>query len=224
MPFTLTPLPFRKDTLEPLMSAETIEYHYEKHHRGYVKKLNELISHTEFQTMSLEEIVKSATGPILNNASQAWNHSFFWNCMRPKSSEGPSKEVIQEFEKSFGSLAEFQADFTAKGLGLFGSGWIWLARDKSGALSLEALGNAGNPLTSDKQPILALDVWEHAYYLDHRNDRSQFVKTWWDLVNWDFVGKRMAETTPPGKSTKHVSRSAVIPLIGFEISKAQLEP
>jgi len=208
MSFKLTPLPFPKDALEPLMSVETIEYHYEKHHRGYVNKLNELIRNTEFQTMGLEEIVKSATGTIFNNASQAWNHSFFWKCLRPKSSDGPSKELVQVLEKSFGSQDQFQAEFNAKAEALFGSGWVWLARHKSGVLSIEALGNAGNPLTSDMQPILALDIWEHAYYLDHRNSRSEFVKAWWDLVNWDFVANRMMETTPLGKKSKHVSHTA----------------
>jgi len=184
---TLPPLPYAKDALEPHISRETIEYHYGKHHQTYVDNLNKLIPGTEFENMSLEQIVLKAQGPIFNNAAQVWNHTFYWHCLKPGGGGQPTGELAAAIDKQFGSFANFKQQFTQAAVGLFGSGWAWLVKKKDGSLAIVQTGNAGNPLTSGDTPLLTCDVWEHAYYVDYRNARAKYVEAFWNVVNWDFV-------------------------------------
>jgi Fe-Mn family superoxide dismutase len=191
--FTLPKLPWPEDALAPLISKETISYHYGKHHAAYVKNLNMLVKGTPYQNMTLEEIVKKApAGPIFNNAAQDWNHTFYWNCLAPPAGGEPGGALMEAIEKSFGSFAKFKAKFTETAVKLFGSGWAWLVRDADGSLAIVGLSNAGNPLTKGKAPLLTCDVWEHAYYLDYQNRRPDYVAAFWKLVDWKAVEKRMA--------------------------------
>ena len=191
MPLELTQLPYELDALEPLMSKETLEYHYGKHHQSYVTKLNGLIPSSGFENSSLEEIIKnSSSNPaIYNNAAQIWNHDFFWKCLTPKGSSIP-QNVSDALTRFFESPEKFQEQFTATATGLFGSGWVWLAKTDS-KLEIQALSNAGNPLTHGHKPILVCDVWEHAYYIDHRNSRPNFLKNFFELINWNFVSEQL---------------------------------
>jgi superoxide dismutase, Fe-Mn family len=189
MEHKLPELPFAKDALVPHISAETLEYHYGKHHKAYVDNLNKLIPGTEFENSFLEEIVKKASGGIFNNAAQVWNHTFYWNCLSPKGGGEPSGAVASAITKSFGSFAQFKEKFTNAAVTLFGSGWAWLVKNPDGSLAIEATSNAGNPLKDGKKPLLTCDVWEHAYYIDYRNARSKYVEAFWNLVNWDFTNK-----------------------------------
>jgi superoxide dismutase, Fe-Mn family len=189
MEHKLPELPFAKDALVPHISAETLEYHYGKHHKAYVDNLNKLIPGTEFENSFLEEIVKKASGGIFNNAAQVWNHTFYWNCLSPKGGGEPSGAVASAITKSFGSFAQFKEKFTNAAVTLFGSGWAWLVKNPDGSLAIEATSNAGNPLKDGKKPLLTCDVWEHAYYIDYRNARSKYVEAFWNLVNWDFANK-----------------------------------
>lgn len=193
MTFKLTPLPFPKDALEPFISAKTIDFHYEKHHRGYVEKLNKLIKGTEHEEQSLEEIIQTAAGKVFNNAAQVWNHNFFWNCLKPGASSAPTGTLLKLINLHFGSLDEFEKQFSKKAEGLFGSGWVWLACDVEGKLSIEALSNAGTPICDQKQPLLTLDVWEHAYYLDYQNERAKFIEGFWNHINWAFAERNIQE-------------------------------
>ncbi|MEE8341663.1 MAG: Fe-Mn family superoxide dismutase [Candidatus Neomarinimicrobiota bacterium] len=189
MKHKLPELPYALDALEPHISKETLEFHYGKHHNAYVTNLNNLITGTEFEDMSLEDIIKKAsTGGIFNNAAQVWNHSFYWNCLSPNGGDKPVGVVIEEIEKSFGSFAEFKEQFTKSAVTNFGSGWTWLVQNGGGSLEIVNTSNAGNPMTKGKTPILTCDVWEHAYYVDYRNARQQYIVAFWNLVNWDFVG------------------------------------
>ena len=192
MQHELPPLPYAKDALEPHISRETMEFHHDKHHKTYVDKLNELVRGTEFENMSLEEIVRRAQGKIFNNAAQAWNHTFFWNCMTPRSERSPTGALKERIDVSFGSYEEFRKKFSAAAADLFGSGWAWLVRAADGSLSIEALGNADTPIASGGRPLLTLDVWEHAYYIDYRNKRPDFISAFWNVVNWDFAAKNYA--------------------------------
>ena len=192
MAFTLPELPWSNDALAPLISPETIEYHYGKHHAGYVTKLNNGIEGTEFAGKNLEEIVKTAQGGVFNNAAQVWNHTFYWNCMAPKAGGEPKGEIKDEIEKNFGSFDAFKDQFTKESLARFGSGWGWLVKKSDGSLAVESTLNAGNPLTEGKTPLLTCDVWEHAYYIDYRNARPKYLEAFWDLVNWDFVSKNLS--------------------------------
>jgi Fe-Mn family superoxide dismutase len=189
MKHELPPLPYAKDALEPHMSKETLEFHYGKHHQTYVTTLNTLIAGTEFETLSLEEIIKKASGPVFNNAAQIWNHSFFWNCLSPHGGGQPKagSALAQAIDQRWGSYSAFQEAFTKAALTLFGSGWAWLVKRPDGSLDLVQGGNAQTPLTGETTPILTLDVWEHAYYIDYRNARAKFVEAFWKLVNWDFA-------------------------------------
>lgn len=187
MPFHLPDLPFPKDSLKPYMSEETLEYHHGKHHQAYVNNLNNLIAGTEFENMSLEEIIIKSSGPIFNNASQTWNHTFFWNCLSPNGGGVPKGELLKEIEKNFGSFEEFKKQFSNAAVSLFGSGWVWLVNKAKGNLEIIQTSNAGNPLTLGLKPLLIIDVWEHAYYIDYRNARPKFVEAFWEIVNWDFV-------------------------------------
>ena len=190
MTFQLPELPYPLNGLEPHISKETLEYHYGKHHRAYVNKLNELVPNTEFANMSLEDIIcKAPAGPIFNNAAQVWNHTFYWHCMKPQGGGKPSGKLAEAIDKAFGSCDKFQQQLTEAGLTQFGSGWAWLVKTSDGKLEVVKTSNAGNPLTDKKTPLLTCDVWEHAYYIDTRNDRGKYINNFWQLVNWDFVAK-----------------------------------
>jgi superoxide dismutase, Fe-Mn family len=190
MTFELPDLPYAKDALEPHISAETLDFHYGKHHAAYVTNLNNLVPGTEFENKSLEEIVKSApAGGLFNNAAQVWNHTFYWNGMSPTGGGEPTGAVADAINAAFGSFAEFKEKFAASAVGNFGSGWTWLVKNAAGGVEILNTGNAGSALTSDVTPLLVVDVWEHAYYVDTRNARPQYVGNWWNLVNWDFVAK-----------------------------------
>lgn len=188
MEHRLPELPYAKDALAPYISAETLEYHYGKHHKTYVDNLNKLIPGTEFESLSLEIIIKKASGGIFNNAAQIWNHAFYWNCLSPDEGGGePSEDLANSLTQNFGSFDEFKIKFTNTAITLFGSGWAWLAQNTDGSLVIEGASNAGNPLRDSKTPILTCDVWEHAYYIDYRNARAKYVEAFWKLVNWKFA-------------------------------------
>lgn len=187
MEHQLPPLPYAKDALAPVISAETIDYHYGKHHQAYVTNLNNLIKGTEFENATLEEIVTKSTGGIFNNAAQVWNHTFYWNGFKPNGGGAPKGELASEIDRAFGSFEEFKKQFSQKAITTFGSGWAWLVKNKDGSLSLESTSNAATPLTSGQTPLLTIDVWEHAYYVDYRNARAKYVEEFWSIVNWDFV-------------------------------------
>ncbi len=187
MEHQLPPLPYAKDALAPVISAETIEYHYGKHHQTYVTNLNNLIKGTEFENATLEEIVMKSTGGIFNNAAQVWNHTFYWNGFKPNGGGALKGELAAAIDKAFGSFEEFKKQFSQKAITTFGSGWAWLVKNKDGSLTLESTSNAGCPLTSGQTPLLTIDVWEHAYYVDYRNARAKYVEEFWSIVNWDFV-------------------------------------
>jgi superoxide dismutase, Fe-Mn family len=191
MEHTLPKLPYANDALAPKISAETIEYHYGRHHKTYVDNLNRLVAGTQFGEMSLEDIVKSASGGIFNNAAQIWNHTFYWNCLAPQGGGEPTGALAAAITKSFGSFAAFKEQFTAAAVGLFGSGWCWLVKNPDGSLAIEAMSNAGTPLKDGKTALLTCDVWEHAYYIDYRNARPKYLEAFWGLVNWDFVAKKL---------------------------------
>ena len=190
MTFTLPQLPFDKKALEPHISAETLDYHYGKHHQAYVDNLNKLIVGTEFANSKLEDIIKKAKGGIFNNAAQVWNHTFYWNCLSPKS-KGPSVALVVLLDKYFGSLDNFKEIFTKAAVSHFGSGWAWLVQNKEGILEVISTGNADNPMISEKTPLLTCDVWEHAYYIDYRNARAKYVEAFWKIVNWEFVEQNL---------------------------------
>lgn len=191
MTFTLPKLPYALDALAPAISKETLEYHYGKHHLAYVNNLNKLIPGTEFETMSLEEIIKKSSGGIFNNAAQVWNHTFYWHCLSPKGGKEPSGKLADAINKAFGSFAAFQEQFTQVAIATFGSGWAWLVQDKDGSLKITSTSNAGTPMTSDQQALMTCDVWEHAYYIDYRNLRPDYLKAFWSLVDWEFVASNM---------------------------------
>jgi Fe-Mn family superoxide dismutase len=193
MEHQLPSLPFGKDALSPHISAETIDFHYGKHHKTYVDNLNKLIPGTEFADMTLENIILKASGGIYNNAAQVWNHTFYWNCLSPSGGGEPSGDLEKAIVKNFGSVAQFKEKFTAAAVSLFGSGWAWLVKNNDGSLAIETAGNAGNPLKDNKQPLLTCDVWEHAYYIDYRNARAKYVETFWKIVNWSFAAQNFAK-------------------------------
>jgi Fe-Mn family superoxide dismutase len=189
---TLPELPYSKDALEPHISAETLEYHYGKHHASYVNKLNKLITDTEFETASLEEIICKATDDLFNNAAQVWNHSFYWNCLSPKGGGEPDTTLAEAIDAAFGSFATFKEQFSKAAGSNFGSGWTWLVTNANGALEIINTSNAGNPMTDGLHPLLTCDVWEHAYYIDYRNARPEYIEAFWNLVNWEFVARGFA--------------------------------
>ncbi|MDX1344995.1 MAG: Fe-Mn family superoxide dismutase [Sedimenticolaceae bacterium] len=191
MEHTLPDLPYEKNALEPHISAETLEFHHDKHHATYVTNLNNLIKGTEFEDKSLEEIVASApAGGIFNNAAQVWNHTFYFNCMAPNAGGEPTGALADAISAKFGSFADFKQAFTTSAATNFGSGWTWLVM-KDGELEIVNTSNAGCPLTDGMKPLLTVDVWEHAYYIDKRNARPAYLESWWNLVNWDFVASQM---------------------------------
>ncbi|MFZ9035105.1 MAG: superoxide dismutase [Francisellaceae bacterium] len=188
--FELPALPYAKSALEPYISAETLEYHYGKHHQAYVTNLNNLIPGSGFEGKSLEEIIKTSTGGIFNNAAQIWNHTFYWHCLSPNGGR-PEGELLAAIEKSFGSFEAFKQAFSKTAVTTFGSGWAWLVKARSGELKLVSTSNAQTPLTdSDVVPLLTCDVWEHAYYIDYRNARPKYVEEFWNIVNWKFVSEQ----------------------------------
>lgn len=193
MTFELPKLPYAKNALEPYISAETLEYHYGKHHAAYVNKLNSLVAGTEFEGKSLEALIKKATGGIFNNAAQVWNHTFYWNCMQKDGGGDPEGDLGKAIEKTFGSIEKFKEKFTESAMNRFGSGWAWLVKNAQGELEIVSTSNADNPMTDGKSPILTCDVWEHAYYIDTRNDRNKYVSNFWQLVNWDFVADNFGQ-------------------------------
>lgn len=190
MKHQLPDLPWPKDGLKPHISQETIEYHYGKHHQAYVDKLNGLIEGTEFADMPLEEIVKKSSGGIFNNGAQVFNHTFYWSCMKPDGGGEPTGDLAEAINKSFGSFDDFKKKMTTEATGLFGSGWCWLVKKADGALDIVPMANAGNPLTEGLTPLLTIDVWEHAYYIDKRNARPKYLEDFWNVVNWDFVAEQ----------------------------------
>ena len=186
----LPPLPYANNALEPHMSRETLDYHYGKHHKAYVDKVNSLIAGTEFEDASLEELVAESTGYIFNNAAQVWNHTFFWNCLSPRS-ESPGGELSRALA-SLGGFESFQKQFEKAASGLFGSGWAWLVKDRKGALKIVTTANANTPVRDGQIALLTCDMWEHAYYIDRRNDRAAYLQNFWPLVNWEFVAANLA--------------------------------
>lgn len=193
MTHSLPALPYEMEALAPHMSRETLEYHYGKHLKAYIDNLNNLIVDTPFAEMPLEEICVKAEGPIFNNGAQAWNHIFFFNSLTPTSQGAPTGALAAAIDRDFGSLEAFKEQFGKAATSLFGSGWVWLCSDKDGKLSIVAEPNAGNPLKKGLTPLLCIDVWEHAYYIDYRNSRPEFIKNFWELVNWEVVEQRYTE-------------------------------
>lgn len=193
MAHTLPDLPYAKDALEPHISAETLDYHHGKHHQAYVTNLNNLIEGTEFADKSLEDIITSApAGGIFNNGAQVWNHTFYFNCMAPNAGGEPNGAIADAINSTFGSFADFKEKFSTSAVTNFGSGWTWLVKNNDGSLEIVNTGNAGCPLTDGQTPVLTIDVWEHAYYIDKRNARPAYVEAFWNLVNWDFVNSNYA--------------------------------
>lgn len=191
MSFTLPELPFAKDSMKSIISEETFDYHHGKHHAAYVNNLNNLVGGTDMEGKSLKEIIKASDGGVFNNAAQTLNHTFFWDCLSPNGGGSPQGEILEAINKSFGSFDEFKEKFSKAAATLFGAGWTWLAKNNAGGLEILQLSNAGTPLTLDKKPILTIDVWEHAYYIDYRNARPKFVEKFWDIVNWEFAAKNL---------------------------------
>ena len=190
---TLPPLPYAIDALAPDYSKETLEYHHDKHHKAYVDKLNELQKGTEFENMELEDVIKKSSGGIYNQAAQIWNHTFFWNCMKPNGGGEPSGALADAIKAKWGSYDDFKKAFQASAVGNFGSAWTWLVKKADGSVDIVNMGAAGTPLTTGDTALLCIDVWEHAYYIDYRNRRPDFVATFLDkLVNWDFAAKNFA--------------------------------
>ena len=192
MAIELPPLPWARDALAPHISAETIEFHYGKHHQAYVTNLNNQIAGTEFENLSLEEIIKKSSGGMFNNAAQVWNHTFYWNCLAPNAGGEPSGRLADAINKAFGSFAKFKEEFTKTSVGTFGSGWGWLVQRPDGDLALVSTSNAATPVTGSDRALLTCDVWEHAYYIDYRNARPKYLEAFWNLVNWKFVESQMA--------------------------------
>jgi Fe-Mn family superoxide dismutase len=193
MAFELPALPYERDALAPHISAETIDYHYGKHHNTYVEKLNGMVPGTEFEGKSLEEVIKTSSGGVFNNAAQIWNHSFYWECLSPNGGGEANGAVAKAIEAAFGSFADFKKAFTDAAVGNFGSGWTWLVKNSDGSVAIVNTSNAETPLTdSSVTPLLTVDVWEHAYYIDYRNARPKYMDAFWALVNWDFVNKNLA--------------------------------
>ncbi|RUO46157.1 superoxide dismutase [Fe] [Pseudidiomarina aquimaris] len=193
MAFELPALPYEKNALEPHISAETLEYHYGKHHNAYVTKLNDAVKGTDMESKSLEEIIKSSSGGVFNNAAQVWNHTFYWHCLSPNGGGEPTGALADAINSAFGSFDKFKEEFNAQAAGNFGSGWTWLVKKADGSVAIVNTSNAETPLTDESvTPIMTVDVWEHAYYIDYRNARPNYLSAFWNLVNWDFVAKNFA--------------------------------
>lgn len=191
MSFELPHLPYGLEELEPHISKETLQYHHGKHHKAYVDKLNAAIEGTEYADMSLEDIIKKSSGGVFNNAAQIWNHTFYFNGFKPKGGGEPEGALADAIKEAFGSFADFKEKFTQAAATLFGSGWAWLVKSKEGKLEIVCTKDAGNPMTDGHTPLLTCDVWEHAYYIDVRNARPEYIKNFWEIINWDFVAKQL---------------------------------
>ena len=193
MAFVLPELPYAMDALQPHISEETLQYHYGKHHKTYVDKLNGLLEGTPDADKSLEEVIKSSSGGVFNNAAQVWNHTFYWNCLSPNGGGEATGAVAEAINAAFGSFDKFKEEFTNSAVNNFGSGWTWLVKKGDGSVAIVNTSNAGTPLTeADQTPLLTCDVWEHAYYIDYRNLRPKYMEAFWALVNWDFVNQNFA--------------------------------
>jgi len=192
MAFTLPPLPYEMNALEPHISKETLEYHYGKHHQTYVTNLNNLIAGTEFETASLEDIVRKSSGGLFNNAAQVWNHTFYWNCLSPNGGGQPEGALADAINAKWGSFDAFKEEFNKQAAGNFGSGWTWLVKKGDGSVDIVNTSNAATPLTTSDVPLLTCDVWEHAYYIDYRNARPKYLESFWSLVNWQFAAQNFA--------------------------------
>lgn len=190
MTYTQPELPYATDALEPVISKETIEYHYGKHEKAYIDNLNKLIKGSQFEDMDLEEVIVNAKGPLYNNAAQAWNHIFYFFSFTPNGGGEPEGELRKAIDRDFGSFDNFKKAFEDAGASLFGSGWVWLSSDENGKLFITQTSNAGNPLTDGLTPLLTFDVWEHAYYLDYQNRRADYLKNLWRIIDWDVVESR----------------------------------
>ena len=191
MAFSLPPLPYEMNALEPHISSETLEFHYGKHHQTYVNNLNGLVEGTDNASKSLEEIIISSDGGLFNNAAQVWNHTFYWNCMGPNGGGNPTGSVANAINQAFGSFDNFKDQFSKSAATNFGSGWTWLVKNSSGTVEIQNTSNAGCPMTSGNTAVLTIDVWEHAYYVDKRNARPAYIESWWNLVNWDYVNTQL---------------------------------
>lgn len=189
MAFELPALPYEKNALEPHISAETLEYHYGKHHQAYVTKLNDLTSGTDDANKSLEEIVKSSSGGLFNQAAQVWNHTFYWHCLSPNGGGEPSGALGEAISAKFGSFDKFKEEFNTKAAGNFGSGWTWLIKTDDGGVDIINTDDADTPIAHGQTPLLTIDVWEHAYYIDYRNARPKYLEAVWNVINWDFVAQ-----------------------------------
>jgi Fe-Mn family superoxide dismutase len=192
MAIELPALPWARDALAPNISAETIDYHYGKHHQTYVTNLNNLIKGTEFENLDLVAIVKKSQGGMFNNAAQVWNHTFYWNSLSPKGGGEPSGKLADAIKKAFGGFDKFKEEFSKIAIGTFGSGWAWLVQRADGGLAIVSTSNAATPITGTDRPLLTCDVWEHAYYIDYRNARPKYVEAFWNLANWEFAAAQMA--------------------------------
>jgi Fe-Mn family superoxide dismutase len=192
MEHTLPPLPYAIDALAPHISQETLEYHYGKHHQAYVTNLNNLIKGTEFENLSLEEIIKKSSGGIFNNSAQIWNHTFFWNSLTPNGKGAPDGALAAAINAKWGSFDKFKEEFTKSAVGNFGSSWTWLVKKADGSLDIVNTSNAATPLTTDAKALITIDLWEHAYYIDYRNVRPKFIETFFKLANWDFAAANFA--------------------------------
>ena len=191
MAFSLPPLPYEMNALEPHISSETLEFHYGKHHQTYVNNLNGLVEGTDNASKSLQEIIMSSDGGLFNNAAQVWNHTFYWNCMGPNGGGNPTGSAADAINQAFGSFDNFKDQFSKSAATNFGSGWTWLVKNSSGAVEIQNTSNAGCPMTSGNKAVLTIDVWEHAYYVDKRNARPAYIESWWNLVNWDYVNSQL---------------------------------
>ncbi|MFK7965715.1 MAG: Fe-Mn family superoxide dismutase [Burkholderiaceae bacterium] len=191
MEHKLPDLPYAMDALAPHISKETLEFHYGKHHQTYVTKLNDAIKGTDYESMSLEDIVKKSDGGVFNNAAQIWNHTFYWHCLSPNGGGDPSGKLADAINSKWGSVGDFKKAFDAAAAGNFGSGWTWLVQKADGSLDIVNTSNAATPVTGADTPLLTCDVWEHAYYIDYRNSRPNYLNAYWSLINWDFAAANM---------------------------------
>lgn len=191
MPFNLPVMPYEMNSLEPHISSETLEFHYGKLHQSYINNLNGLTEGTDLIDMPIEKIIMNSKGGIYNNATQVWNHTFYWNCMSPNGGGIPlSNNLVSAIDKSFGSFSEFKVEFSISAASIFGSGWTWLAQNNDGQLEIFNSNITGCPMTSGKKALLNIDVWEHAYYLDYKHNRAKYIEAWWELINWDYVSSQ----------------------------------
>jgi len=194
MSFELPELPWSKDALAPHISQETIEYHYGKHHKAYVTKLNGMVKDTPDANKSLEELIKSASGPVFNNAAQIWNHTFYWKSMSPNGGGEPDGSIKDAIVATYGDFATFKKQFGEACSGHFGSGWAWLVKEGDNKVKIVQTHDAGCPVKEGQVPILTCDVWEHAYYIDYRNDRAKYVESWWNTINWNFANQNLTQS------------------------------